>query len=180
MTALKVCMERGLSAGLKFCLGACITIFLQAWVAVAFAGYLNKHTSILSLLKGASVFIFLLLAIVFYFQAIRKKNKQARSDQGKPILLGMGIAAMNLLNIPFYLAAGTVLEGSQYIEIYFPVYFFFIGGLTLGSGAALLCYVYGAKWILLRAKFFTRHLNYFLSGLFLVLAIVQIVQIYYT
>lgn len=180
MTAVKVAIERSQSAAWRFCLGACITIFFQAWVAIAFATYLSRHTEIVDFLKGAGIFIFLLLSIVFFFQARRPKVEAEanRPDGGLPIILGMGIAAMNFLNIPFYLSAGTLLESNGYITIYFPVYFFFVGGLTLGSGSALALYILGAGWIVKNIRFLARHLNYFLGGLFLLIAILQIVQFY--
>lgn len=180
MTAVKVAIERSQQAAWRFCLGACITIFFQAWLAIAFATYLSKHTEVVDILKGTGIFIFLILSLVFFIQAFRPKveSEDTRTGDGLPIMLGIGIAAMNFLNIPFYLSAGTLLESSGYITIYFPVYFFFVGGLTLGSGCALLLYVLGAGWILKNARFMARHLNYFLGGLFLVIAIIQIVQFY--
>jgi len=176
MTAVKVMLEKGFQQALRFCLGASLTIFLQAWIAIAFATYLSKHEEVVAFLKGISVLVFLVLTVVFYFQAIRPKAPRQQHKEGRPILLGMAIAAMNFLNVPFYLSAGTLLESGGYITIYFPIYFFFIGGLVLGSAAALLLYVYSAKWIAANAQFFAQHLNYFLSGLFLVLAVLQIIQ----
>lgn len=180
MTAVKVAIERSQRAAFRFCLGACLTIFFQAWVAIAFATYLAKHTEIVDLLKGTSIIIFILLAIVFFFQALRpKKKKEKDTKDGLPIMLGMGISAMNFLNIPYYLSMATLLEGSGYITIYFPVYFFLAGGIVLGSGIALILYTLGAKWMVKNVQFLARHLNYFLSGLFLLIAIIQIIQFYW-
>ena len=179
MTGLKVCIERGFKAGLRFCFGASATIFLQAWAAVAFAGFLAKNTEWLSFLKGTGIFIFLILSVVFFFQARKPKIKDASPKKGKPFLLGMAIAAMNMLNIPFYFTASTFLEASGQLVITFPYYFSFIGGIVLGAFASLFAYVKFAKWILQYARFFARNLNYFLSGLFLFLALIQLVQLYY-
>lgn len=179
MTGVKVCIERGYRAGLRFCLGAVTTIFLQAWTAVAFAGFLAKNTEWLSFLKGTGVFIFLILSVVFYFQAIKPKMKAGPPKKGTPFLLGMGIAAMNMLNIPFYFTASTFLEASDLLYIKFPSYFLFIGGIVLGAFSALFAYVQFARWIVNRAQFFARHLNYFLSGLFLLLALIQLIQMYF-
>lgn len=180
MTAVKVAIERSQQVAWRFCMGACITIFFQAWVAIAFATYLSRHTEVVDILKGTGIFIFLLLSILFFFQALRSRvaPEKPKTGDGLPIMLGMGIAAMNFLNIPFYLSAGTLLESSGYITIYFPVYFFFVGGLTLGSGSALVLYVLGAGWIEKNAYFLARNLNYFLGGLFLLIAILQIIQFY--
>ena len=111
---------------------------------------------------------------------LSKKTLKAKGNkEGRPILFGMAIAAMNFLNVPFYFSVGTLLEGNGTIEIFFPVYFFFIGGLTLGSATALLAYVYGSSWIIQRAKFLARYLNFFLSALFFILGILQSFQLYY-
>jgi len=181
MTAVKVAIERKRRAAWRFCWGACITIFLQAWLAIAFATYLSRHTEVVDVLKGVGGFIFLVLSAVFWVQARRSKANtlQRRTGEGLPVMLGMGIAAMNFVNIPFYLSAATLLERNGYITIYFPVYFFFIGGITLGAGTALSLYIIGAEWIVENVRFLARHLNYFLSGLFLLIALLQLVQLYY-
>lgn len=179
MSAVKVAIERSQRAAWRFCIGACITIFFQAWVAIAFATYLTKHTEVVDVLKGVGIFIFILLAIVFFFHAKRSKSDtKTNTGDGLPLILGMGIAAMNFLNIPAYLSLATLLKSGGYITIYFPVYFFFVGGITLGSALALVLYVFGAKWIVRNVQFLARNLNYFLSALFLLIAIIQIIQFY--
>ena len=179
MTGVKVRIEKGTTAAYRFCFGAGTTIFFQAWAAVAFASFLAKNTGWLSFMKGTGVFIFLLLSVVFYFQAIKPKMPETKTKKkGKPFLFGMAIAAMNMLNIPFYFTVSTFLKASDRLMGFFPNYFFFIGGIVLGALVALFAYVRFAEWILTRATFFARHLNYFLSGLFLFLAVLQLAQMY--
>ena len=62
-----------------------------------------------------------------------------------------------------------------------PLFFGFLLaaiGITLGAFTMLGAYARFAQFILKRASYFARNLNYFLSGLFLLLAVVQRVQLY--
>ena len=177
MTAVSVCLKKGLRSGLLYSLGASITIFAQALVAIVFADYLSENEEIFPLLKKLAIFIFLVLSGLFLFQALKVKEAKASERKGKAFVLGVLIAAMNPLNIPYYFTFGAFLEVESLISLQFPYFLAFVIGTALGGMAMLTSYSYFAAYIAQRAQYFTRNINYFLSGLFLLLAVVQIVQL---
>ena len=178
MTSVSVSIKRGLRAGLYYSAGAAATIILQAYIAVAFAGYLSQHPEIFTYIRAVSVAIFLALAFFFFYQALNAKAVKASQRKGRPFLLGMAVAGMNALNIPYFFTMGTVLKAEGLIQLHPPFHLFFVGGITAGAFVMLAAYARFAQFILKRANYFARNLNYFLSGLFLVLAVVQGVQLY--
>lgn len=121
-------------------------------------------------LPGAGIF--------FFYQALHSKEAKASRRKGSPFLLGMVVAGMNALNIPYFFTMGALLKAEGLIHLYAPYHLFFISGITLSAFIMLSAYARFAQFILKRANYFARNLNYFLSGLFLVLAVVQGVQLY--
>ena len=178
MTSVSVSIRRGLNPGLQFSAGAASAIFLQALIAVTFAGYLTEHPDVILWLKQAAIVIFLVLSIVFYLQARRPAAVEEGDQKGNAYLLGMGIAGMNVLNIPYYLAFSAFLKANGWITLRDPLHWFFLLGATLGAWALLAAYARFACYIAKNADYFARNINYFLSGLFVVLAAVQIFQLY--
>lgn len=179
MTAVSISIKRGMPAGLRYSAGAATTIFFQAYIAVAFAGYLGKHPEVFTYIRTASVAIFLTLAFFFFYQARQGKEVQSSQRKGRPYLLGVGVAGMNALNIPYFFTMGALLKAEGLISLHAPYHLFFISGLALGAVTLLAAYARFAQFILLRANYFARNLNYFLSGLFLVLAVVQLGNVYW-
>ena len=92
MTAVSVSIKRGMRAGLYYSAGAAATIILQAYIAVAFAGYLSQHPEIFTYIRAVSVAIFLALAFFFFYQALNAKAVKASQRKGRPFLLGMAVA----------------------------------------------------------------------------------------
>ena len=178
MTSVNVSIKRGLRSGFLYSAGSSVTIFLQAYIAVAFAGYLSKHPEVFLYIRAASVAIFLALAFFFFYQALRSKEVKASQRKGRLFLLGVAIAGMNALNIPYFFTMGALLKAEGLIRLNTPYHLFFVSGITIGAFTMLAAYARFAQFILNRASYFARNLNYFLSGLFLVLAVVQGVQLY--
>ncbi len=179
MTSVSMTLKRGLKGGVLYSGGAATTIFLQAFLAIAFAGYLANHLEIFTSLRKIAILIFLVLAIVFLYAALNPKVKAGSQRKGPSFLVGMAVAALNILNIPYYFTTGTLLETSGWIVIESPLRYLFVLWLSIGAFLGLLAYAYFAQYISRRATYFVRNLNYFLSGLFFVLAIVQMVQVYF-
>jgi len=179
MSAVQITLKRNLRAGILFSVGGAFVIFLQAIIGVGFAGYLAEHREILSMIKKLAILIFFILSIVFFYKGLRPKLQKHSKGQGHPILIGMAIAGMNVLNIPFFFTISTIGQAHGWVDLQQTFGFFMMSGLSVGGFCMLSLYSYFARYIDSHAGFFARNLNYFLSGLFLLLAVVQWVQLYF-
>lgn len=178
MSAVQITLARDIRAGVWFCLGAALIIFLHALVGVGFAGYLAENRYILSFIKKLAIFIFVVLSAVFFYKGLRPRLEQESNRRGKAGLVGMAVASMNVLNIPFFFTISTILQAQGIVALQRTYGLFFMLGLSLGALGVLLIYVRFARFVATRAQFFARNLNYFLSGLFFLLAIFQWAQLY--
>ena len=179
MGSVNECIKKGLKSGIGFSLGASVAIFLQALLAVTFAGYLGEHPEVFKNLKRISVAVFLLLALFFIYQARKKRESQNPPKKGRAFFKGFVIANMNLLNIPFYFAWSTYfrLQGNLMLDS-FNYRILFSSGAFFGAFLILVAYARFAHYITSRAKNFNNNLNYFLAFLFFAIAVIQLIQLY--
>ena len=178
MTGVSVSIRRGLRAGVLFALGASVALYLQAFIATTFSGYLSTHPALMNFLKKAAVAIFLLLSLLFLHQAVRAKVVRKADGSGRSHVYGFFIAAMNPLKIPYFFTMGTFLEAHGLLSPTLPNRTFFATGVMLGAAAILSLYAYFSRFIQEHANYLARNINFFLSGLCLFLAFVQMMQLY--
>jgi len=180
MSAVQITVRRTTRAGIIFSLGAVTVVFLQALVGVGFAGYLAENRYILSLIKKLAIIIFFILSGVFFYKGLRPRLKEETRRQGNAFIIGMAVAGMNVLNVPFFFTMSTLLQAQGYIDLQQTWGLFFMLGLSAGSFLILALYAYFARYITTHARFFAQNMNYFLSGLFLFLAVMQWMQLSFT
>lgn len=180
MTTANVTMRHGTRAGIYNALGAALVVFVQAKVAVGFAKYLSMHGEVLTNIKKVAILIFVVLSVVFFYQALKPKvRKDGRKYPGTPFLKGIATAGMNVMNIPFYFTGSAYLESRKLLSLApFSGWGVSFGSL-FGAFSGLLIYVYLARLLMQRMASIDRGVNFFLSGLFLVLAVVQWIQLYF-
>lgn len=175
MTSVSVALERGRGRGRQFAVGAGTAVGTHALLALFFASYLTAHPEVFVWLRQAAIAIFLLLAVFFLWRGLRPRVQAAARGGGRSALrFGFTLAIMNVLAIPYFFAIGSFAAGSGYFPLvgaYIPSF-----ALAAGSGAALVftLYVGSADYVARRASFIASNLNYLLSGLFVVLALIQL------
>lgn len=174
MTSLKMSLENSRRDAVWFVTGAVSVILVQAFLAVTFAKYLARNPQIIEYLTYAAIVVFLGLALLFYQQATRKVNLKVDTKKQNNYLAGMTMSSMNMLAIPFFLGYSTLLEARGWLEIDPPHNFIFAFGAVAGSFLLFFIYVLFAEYIQKRVHFIAKNINYILSLLFLVLALVTI------
>ena len=178
MTGVSVSIRRVWHDGLLFAMGASVALFIQAFIATTFSGYLSTHPKVMHFLQRAAVAVFLLLSLVFLHQAVKAKvARGADSRQGKAHVFGFAIAAMNPLKIPYLFTVGTFLEAHGLLLPSLPNRTFFATGVMLGAAAILSLYAHFSRFIQRRANYLARNINFFLSALCFFLAFAQLMQL---
>lgn len=180
MTTANVTIRHGMRAGIYNAIGAALVVFVQAKVAVGFANYLSVHGEVLTNIKKVAILIFLALSVVFFYQALKPKaRKDGKRYPGTPFLKGVATAGMNVMNIPFYFTGSAYLQSRELLRLApFSGWGLALGAL-IGAFSGLFLYVYLAKILTEKMAAIDRSVNFFLSGLFLVLAVLQWIQLYF-
>lgn len=164
------------SAGMAAVIGA------QTTLAVLFANLLTSNPTVVPAIKQWAVPLFLVLAVVFVWKGFRaraaRKAEVERPYKGGPFWRGMMMSSMNILNIPFVLAIAGYLMAAGYLSRAFLPRLAYVPGTTLGAFLIFMLYGRLSGWISRNMALFTRNINFFIGGLFAVLALVQVVRMY--
>ena len=174
MTTMSTTLQKGKNNGMKFAAGAASIVLVHAGVAIIFARYLNEHPSIIESLKYAGIPVFLGLAYFFYTKGRKEFKGKGKEGEGNPFLQGLTMSSFNMLGIPFYLGISTLLQSKGYIRLDAPEMYFVIFGAVLGAFALFKTYSILAEKLIVRISFVAKNINYILSALFLILAVLLI------
>ena len=178
MTAVRTSIEKGLKCGLRFSAGAATVVIIQAFVALTFAKYLSDHPEVFDVLKKIAIGIFVLLAIFFFRQAKKQFKAEGKQKKGNSFYVGMLMSSLNALAIPFYFGYSTIMETKGWIILQHPYIAIFVAGAVVGAFALFATYARFAEVIVRKAQFIAQNINYILSGLFVILAAVQIISFF--
>lgn len=177
MTTLSTTLKDGRKSGRRFAAGAASIVFVHAGIAVIFARYLNEHPSIIERLRYAGIPVFLGLAIFFYIKGKKAFSGKGKEGMANPFLQGLTMSSFNMLGIPFYLGISTLLQNKGYITLQSPEMYFVIIGAVIGAFALFMTYSILAEKLIIRISFIAKNINFVLSGLFVILAIVLLVNV---
>lgn len=177
MTALKVRIDIGKFESVKFSFGAAVVIFIQAGIALFFADYFVQNPNIIEFLKVAAIFVFFALAVFFFTLSRRKIKPKTTSGKGNYFMRGVGMSALNMLSIPFYLAFSIFLADREYIIIKHPMILLYVFGVLIGAILLFYTYIYFAEIITKKVSFIAKNINLILSGIFVVLGLMTLIRL---
>ncbi|WP_425234730.1 LysE family transporter [Ulvibacterium sp.] len=180
MNAAKTSVEKGKLNGIIFSTGVSSMIMLQAYIAVLISKFLNKNPGVVEVLMDIAVGVFAFFAVYFYIAARRNKKKApklVKVSKKNSFFKGMGLAALNLLTIPYYSGVNIMWNASGWIK--FEIWDIVTFILAVGSGTFSVLYMYTIYFNKLesRTSQFSKNSNYILSALMVVLLIITLIRI---
>jgi len=174
MTAVSVSVQRGRRAGLQFVGGASITTGIQSFIALLFADFLLHNPRIIHGMQQVALWLFLILAVVFFYKARKGEVAKARKSSGRKTFgAGFGLGFANALAIPYFLAVSSWLMSKGQVNNGLSGIAMFAIGASAGAFIVFVLYVWSADWVSRHAAWMTRNINYIMSGFFLFLAGLQ-------
>lgn len=177
MTAAKISIEQTKREGLKFALGVSMVVFAQAYTAILAAKYIHNNADFEWYITVFGIFIFALLSIYFFIQAKKEKKSNYSFKVKNSFRTGVFLAALNMFAIPFYFGVGSALNTSGWINFEKSSIIIFVLGSAIGTYALLYIYAQLAVKIREKASTLTKNLNYILSILTGVVAIISLLKV---
>ncbi len=185
MTAAKISLVDGRVRALLFVLGATIIVFIQTYISVIFANYINLHPEIIILFREIGIIIMFFATI--YFLLFAKKpthNDQAqikiKSKRGR-FMMGMALSAINILPIPYYVLITVTLASFHLFSFHpMPIYSF-VSGAVCGSFIVFYCYVVLFEKFKSKTDFIMNNMNVILAsitGLITLFTFLNVVKYY--
>ncbi|MGB7395575.1 MAG: LysE family transporter [Pricia sp.] len=182
LNAAKVSVEKGKANGIIFSVGVSTMIMVQATLAAFISKFLDRNPGVVSVLLEIATVVFAVLAVYFFWAARRNKvpsPKLVQVSKKNSFFRGFGLAALNLLTIPYYSGLNIMWNASGWIQ--FQVRDILIFVLAAGLGTFSVLYMYTVYFNKLESKTsrFSKNSNYILSGLMVLLFIITLFRIYY-
>lgn len=147
LTAVKISVQEGVLPARWFSLGAALTLGAQAWIALVFARYLEKHSEITNGLIDLSILLFLALSVYFFAASserfrIGKKAKTFKiKGNSSRFLQGALLSGMNLFPIPYYVFISLALVSYSFFPMQVVYVQLFVLGAFLAAFLVFLTYV---------------------------------------
>lgn len=182
MQAVSTACRAGRPTAYRFSIGMALVFPLQAGVSIFFANWLTDHPWIMDGLKQSAVPLLIIIGLVFVIKGFtaraNRKAQLIKPYKGGPMKRGFGMAMLNILNIPLFLAVGSWLITQGYLpDLPWPKLIYIFG---VGFGALLIFVIYTrmADWFARRAAMLTRNINFVIGGLLILLAAIQIIRVW--
>ncbi len=180
MNAAKTSVKKGKLNGIVFSLGVSTMIMIQAYIAVVISKIIFRHPEILHFLMKAALFVFAILAVVFFMSARREKAKKfkiVKVSKKNSYFKGFMLAAINLLTIPYYSGLNAMWRTSGWINFELWDIAIFVGSAGMGSFMALYLYTIYFNKLESKTDKFSKNSNYILSLLMVVLFVITTIRL---
>ena len=181
VNAAKVSGERGKKNGILFSSGIAVMVMFQAYLAVRISKFLSRNPEVISWLMKSAILIFAVLAVFFFFKAKKKQEHQIVTHQGtskSSFTKGLFLAALNLLQIPFYSGLNTFFHAKEIMNFEILDEVLFILGAGLGTFLVMYTYVFYFNKMEMKSNRFSKNSNYILSILMLVLLAITLIRLF--
>ncbi len=144
MSAAKISMKEGRKKGLLFSIGVCITVMVQTYIALLFAGYLDRHPEVVDMLQKVALGIFICITIFFFFIAKdtrREVPEEVNKSKTSKFFSGMFLGALNLLPLPYWVYISITFAGFGWFRFTQPELLAAVIASGFGTFTMLIIYV---------------------------------------
>ena len=180
LTIAERTIYRGTKSGFMVALGTIIIEFLYTFLAVYFIDFFIKNEIVGRAIKIGAIILFVGLAIYYFLKKVEVVNKVKRvNSNGRDFGLGLGVASMNMLILPFWIFVGLWLKANGYAFPNLNSIILFALGSTSGAFLSFTLYIRLGRYIVNHMQKVALYTNRILGALFLLLALVQIIRIFY-
>lgn len=179
LTTVKISIRESKKKAVAFAAGVSTIVIVQAYIAVAFSKILLSNPMYLDTLQKIGVFVFALLSIFFFRQAIRSKkgvsNPNGRKVKG--FVTGMIFSLLNMFAIPFYVGVTSTLVMMHLYEFGLVNNLIFVLGSAFGTFTLMFLYAGLAKKIEKRMIWLANQMDLFLGIVIGLAAILNAIDI---
>tara|TARA_B110000908_G_C10257687_1_gene456766 strand:+ start:2322 stop:2942 length:621 start_codon:yes stop_codon:yes gene_type:complete len=173
--------KKGFKDAFLFALGVAFVELFQTVATLRFSSlfvkFFNGHVEI----KWATIIILIVFAFNLFFSKPNnlKQELEEESYTKTSFIKGMFLSLFNLLKYPFWIAQGVYFLHNGIIKTDILSIFIYSAGATLGAFFMYFIYIKLGKALLTKFDFLANNLNSLLPLFLLLLAILQLVNIFY-
>lgn len=180
MTAAKISLNKSKKEAVKFAIGVSIIVLFQAYLAILFTKFLSSNPDFVLTLQKVSIVIFGILSFYFFRQSIkeRKDELMVKESSKNSLIIGLFLSSLNMFSIPFYCGVTSALDMAGWLILTQHNMIMFVVGSSLGTFLLLYLYAEKASFIQLKARGLAKNLNFSLSVLTGLIALITLVKVF--
>jgi threonine/homoserine/homoserine lactone efflux protein len=184
VAAMQLGIYESIRNAILFSLGSLLVEMIYVRISLVGINWINKQQKLMNIMQWITFGIIVALACVSFYAAMQtsKSGQDAGINPYENIninrfLLGMGLCAINPVQIPFWFGWSTVLFSKKILEPVNSQYNIYIIGIGLGTLAGNCVFIFGGKWMVSRIANSQQYLNWFIGGIFAVTALITLWKI---
>jgi len=180
MTTVKISTSKGKVKAKYFSLGASVTVFFQALLALLITKMLKENPYLIVYLKEIAAVIFIGLSVYFFKKGFSTRKETYTSKQliKNNFITGIVLSFLNMFAIPYYCATGSALNMAGLIKLDDLSILYFTFGATIGTFIILYLYSYAAQKMLHKIKHITNNINFILGGITGLIGILTLIKLF--
>jgi threonine/homoserine/homoserine lactone efflux protein len=179
IAAMQISISDGLKPAILFSLGSLTAEVVYVRLSLVAMDWVRKQQRLFKILEWVTLAIVLALAISSFYAAIHpsvSKNVILSSTMNR-FFLGLGMSALNPVQIPFWFGWSTVLFTKGVLLPKNSHYNLYIVGIGIGTLIGNLVFIFGGKLIADKINNNQHILNWVIGGIFALTALIQLYKI---
>lgn len=167
MTIAKLSITENKKQALLFSYGAVLVVFIQCFIGLYFAKFLDSHPVVSDNLKKFGVIIFILLTIGFVYAGLKSKKPKVEveiKDKKNRLLYGISLSSLNMFAIPYYAFVSLTLASKNVFD--FTILSIIIFSIAAALGTYFIFYLYAIlfKKVEHKVGFITNNINFLIAA----------------
>jgi threonine/homoserine/homoserine lactone efflux protein len=179
VAAMQIGIQESVLQAIYFSLGSLLVEMIYVRISLVGVDWIRKQERLMKGMEWFTLIIILALAAGSFIAAASKGNAAKNvflENNMHRFLLGMGMSAINPVQIPFWFGWSTVLFTKKVLEPVKSQYNMYIIGIGLGTLMGNCLFIFGGKWLVQRISGSQQYINWVIGSIFAITAIIQAIK----
>ncbi|MEQ1554740.1 MAG: LysE family transporter [Ferruginibacter sp.] len=184
VAAMQLGIYENITNAILFSFGSLLVEMIYVRISLVGINWINKQKKLMDIMQWITFGIVVVLAFASFYAALQT-NANTENAGVNPyrnigvnrFLLGMGLCAINPVQIPFWFGWSTVLFSKKILEPINSQYNIYIVGIGLGTLAGNCVFIFGGKYLVSRIANSQQYLNWVIGGIFAITALITLWKI---
>lgn len=179
VAAMQISVTDGISPALWFSFGSLTAEMVYVRLSLVAMDWVRKQERIFKILEWLTFIIVLALAVSSFYAALQPSvgENVILSSTLHRYWLGLGMSALNPVQIPFWFGWSTVLFTKKILQPKISHYNIYILGIGIGTLMGNCIFIFGGQVIADRLNSNQNILNWVIGGIFAITALIQLWKI---
>lgn len=185
IAAMQLGIYESIRNAIMFSLGSLLVEMIYVRISLVGIDWVRKQEKIMKIMEWITLAIIIALA-VFTLRAAIVANAHPGEQDHNPydeininrFFLGAAMCAINPVQIPFWFGWSAVLFEKKILEPKKSQYNLYILGIGIGTLLGNCVFIFGGKYLVSKIANSQAYLNWFIGGIFIVTAIIQLIKIF--